>query len=131
MKRLQERLQGTEQALDRLQEVIEISIPSMVERDAGIQRFKVSFQAAWKTAKEYLYRVEGLDVVSPKGVLRSSRELGILSEDETALGLQMTDDRNLTVYAYEEQLAEEIFYKIPQYYQLMREWMRRISGRVC
>ncbi|MBP1969463.1 hypothetical protein J2Z83_001567 [Virgibacillus natechei] len=44
---------------------------------------------------------------SPKGVLRSFRAIGMLSEDETVLGLHMVNERNLTVHTYNEELAVE------------------------
>ena len=80
MERLKERLQIADQALSRLEEALMIEIPSLMERDATIQLFEFSFEALWKVAKEYLYRLEGLDLASPKGVIRSCRELAILND---------------------------------------------------
>ncbi|MBM7600622.1 nucleotidyltransferase substrate binding protein (TIGR01987 family) [Virgibacillus halotolerans] len=128
MERLHERLQSAKRALDTLREIVSIDEPSTIERDAGIQRFEYSFEACWKAAKQYLYDVEGLDIGSPKGVMRAFREVGIFSEDETILGLHMVNDRNLTVHTYNEELAIEIFSKLPHYHQLLSNWMDRLNN---
>ena len=130
MERLYERLKSTEKALSIFYELVIITEPTTVERDAAIQRFEYSFEACWKTAKQYLYDVEGIDIGSPKGVIRSSREVGIFSERETILGLNMVDHRNLTVHTYNEELALEIFASLPQYYQLLRKWVERIRIKI-
>ncbi|WP_145523928.1 HI0074 family nucleotidyltransferase substrate-binding subunit [Virgibacillus sp. SK37] len=123
MERLFERLKSADRALNTFDELVGITEPSAIERDAAIQRFEYSFESCWKAAKHYLYKVEGIDVGSPKGVIRSSREVGLFSEEDTILGLNMVDHRNLTVHTYNEELALEIFANLPQYYQLLRKWM--------
>jgi len=124
--RLKERLQTAEQAILQLEGSLTIENPSQLERDGTIQRFEFAFEALWKAAKEYLYTIEGLDVASPKGVIRSSRELGILDERNATLALLMADDRNLTVHTYNEALAIEIYTRIKQHTVLMRSWQNKI-----
>lgn len=109
--------------------MLKLKPPLTLTGIAGILRFQYSFEACWKAAKQYLYDVEGLDIGSPKGVIRSFREIGIFSEDETILGLEMVNDRNLTVKTYNEDLAIEIFGKLKRYYQLMHEWMDLLSNK--
>ena len=128
MERLYQRLQSAERALDAFYELVEIENPTTIERDAAIQRFEFSFEACWKTAKQFLYDIEGIDIGSPKGVIRSIREVGILSEEETILGLHMVDHRNLTVHTYNEDLANEIFNNLPRYYFLLRNWMDQLKN---
>lgn len=130
MERLSERLQLATKALNTFQEVILITNPSTIERDAAIQRFEFSFEACWKVAKQYLYDIEGLDIASPKGALRAIREVGIFSDEETMLSLRMADDRNLTVHTYNEDLAVEIFERIPSYYQLLHAMIERLYRRI-
>lgn len=69
MERLHERIEVANKALNAFHEIIVIETPFTIERDAGIQRFEFSFEACWKTGKQYLYDVEGLDIGSPKGVI--------------------------------------------------------------
>ena len=130
MERLLERLQLANKALTAFHDVLKIKNPSSIERDAAIQRFEFSFEACWKAEKQFLYDIEGLDIGSPKGVIRSLREVGILSEDEAVQCLKMVNDRNLTVHTYNEELLIEIFRRIPQYYQLLRCLIDRVSSKL-
>ncbi len=130
MERLQQRIKVAIQALGTLEEVLAISAPSKIERDASIQRFEYTFEAIWKAAKQYLLDVEGLDIGSPKGVIRASYSVGLLTEEETGLALEMVDDRNLTVHTYNEALAEMIFSRIHGYAKLMRKWLEGIEQRM-
>ncbi|PLR82978.1 nucleotidyltransferase [Bacillus canaveralius] len=130
MERLLERLQLANKALKAFHEVIQIETPSSIERDAAIQRFEFSFEACWKAGKQFLYDIEGLDIGSPKGVMRSFHEVGTFSEEETILSLKMVDDRNLTVHTYNEELSIEIFGKLPKYYSLMRNWIDQLNSKM-
>ncbi|MBC7074795.1 MAG: nucleotidyltransferase substrate binding protein [Syntrophomonadaceae bacterium] len=129
MDRLRRRIATAGKALDTLRELAVIENPSRVERDAAIQRFEYTVEAAWKAGQHYLREVEGLEIGSPKGVIRRLHETGLLREDETALALEMIDDRNLTVHTYNEPLAEEIFKRIRIYVPLLQEWIRAMKLR--
>ncbi|MDC3412307.1 nucleotidyltransferase substrate binding protein [Aquibacillus sp. 3ASR75-11] len=130
MERIQERLRSAEKALGSLQELVLIDQPNEVERDALIQRFKFTFEACWKAAKQYLYDVEGVDVGSPKGVIRSCREINMFNEEETILGLYMVNDRNLTVHTYNEEVAIKIQSNINSYFSLMSNWIQKMRTRI-
>ncbi len=86
--------------------------PTAIERDAAIQRFEYSFEAIWKTVKRYLDVVEGVEVASPKSVIRASMDNGLLNDRQVRAALLMADDRNLTSHTYNEALADEIFSRI-------------------
>lgn len=129
MARLSERLELAQQALSRLEEALLLTQPTLLERDAGIQRFEFTFEALWKAARCFLVELEGVDAASPKGVVRSCRELGIFNEAETMVALGMVDDRNLTVHTYNEPLAEEIYSRLPQYFSLMTKWLQIMQNR--
>lgn len=120
MERLKQRIAIVKQALSALQEVLTMPYSSIV-RDAAIQRFEFTFEAVWKLAQLYLHLKEGLEFNSPKSVLRGCFQVGLLAdEQQTSLALKMTDDRNLTVHAYNEKLAIQIFNHLPDYFNLMQ-----------
>lgn len=124
MERLKERLGVARRALSSLKELVEIPQPSRVERDAAIQRFEYTSEAVWKAAQRYLLVVEGLNVGSPKGCLRACREVGLLTDEQTALGLEMVDDRNLTVHTYNEAVAEDIYQNlVSRYAEMLAVWL--------
>lgn len=126
MDRLRQRLAVASHALDTLDELAGLE-PGKILRDASIQRFEYSFEAAWKAAQAVLLDRFGVQAGSPKPVIRASFENGILDEPETRLALAMVDHRNLTSHTYNEALADEIFAALPGYRGLMRRWLDRLA----
>lgn len=123
MERSRERLKMAQKALVAFQEVMQIKQPTAIERDAAIQRFEFTFEACWKAAKEVLFEREGVDAGSPKGVIRTCREIGILTDQQTVTALEMVDDRNLTVHTYNEELAEAIYSRLKIYLSILSVWL--------
>jgi hypothetical protein len=81
MGRSSERIEAARKAMLAFQEVMQIEKTTTIERDAAIHRFEFTFEAVWKAAKEVLFEREGIDVGSPKGVIRSCREVGIFTQE--------------------------------------------------
>lgn len=123
MERLRERLAIARRALETLEELSLEKNVSDVVRDAAIQRFEYTFEAIWKAAQMYLREVEGMELGSPKSVIRASLRAGLLSEDQARLALGMADDRNLTAHTYNETLAKAIFSRLSRYAQLIHNWL--------
>jgi len=130
MEKLQKRLESAKKALVSFEKLAMIEKPNDVERDAAIQRFEFSFEASWNAAKQYLYDIEGVDIGSPKGVIRGCREVRLLEDDEAVLPLEMVNDRNLTVHAYNEEVAIKIHSNLNRYYALLQRWIERMVERV-
>ena len=127
MERLRKRVDTAKRALKTLQELLEVENPTIVERDAVIQRFEYTFEALWKTGKLFLREIEGLEIGSPKGVIRGFLQVGMFTEDQTALALTMVDDRNLTSHTYNEGLAEQIYDQVGDYADVMANWLTAIE----
>ncbi len=123
MERLRQRIETAKQALKTLKELLDVKNPTIVERDAAIQRFEYTFEAVWKAGKVFLREIEGLEIGSPKGIIRGFLQVGLFTETQTALGLSMVDDRNLTSHTYNEGLAEQIHTQLGSYVRLMNEWL--------
>jgi nucleotidyltransferase substrate binding protein (TIGR01987 family) len=123
-----ERIAAARKAMRAFHEVMQIEKPSTIERDAAIQRFEFTFEAVWKAAKEVLFEREGIDAGSPKGVLRSCREVGILTEEQTITALEMVDDRNLTIHTYNEKLAVEIYSRLRTYLDIFEHWLEGLES---
>lgn len=126
MARLTERIGTARRALMTLEELANEPEGKIV-RDAAIQRFEYSFEAAWKAAQAVLLERFGVELASPKPVVRASFENGLLSEEEAREALAMVDHRNLTAHTYNEALADEIYAAIPGYRRLLRAWVERLS----
>jgi nucleotidyltransferase substrate binding protein (TIGR01987 family) len=129
LERLKERIAIADKALASFIQIMQIAHPSSIERDAAIQRFEYTFETVWKAAKQMLFDLEGINEGSPKGVIRSCHEIGILDEVETANALHMVNDHNLTVHTYNESLATEIYERFKYYVTLLRIWLERIKVR--
>jgi len=128
MERLLERLATAKRALETLEELMFLTNPSQIEKDASLQRFEYTFEAVWKTAKLFLFEIEGLDEGSPKSVIRACHRIGILSKEETIRALQMADDRNLTVHTYNEPLSLAIYERIKGHAPLLRHWLELMES---
>jgi hypothetical protein len=79
MDRLSRRLETARRALLTLEELADHPAGSII-RDASIQRFEYSFEATWKAAQAVLLERFGVDLGSPKPVVRASFENGLLNE---------------------------------------------------
>jgi len=101
------------------------AIAADIVRDAAIQRFEYTFEATWKAAQAYLIR-EGLDAASPRSAIRSSFQVGALSEAD-AQALEMLGDRNRSVHTYNEGLARTIFSRLETYAELLARWLNALE----
>ena len=80
----------------------------IILRDATIQRFEFTFEAAWKTLQLFLLH-QGLETTGPRQVLKQAFALGLIPTlDEADIWLAMLEDRNLTTHTYREDPAETI-----------------------
>ena len=131
MERLKQKVESAQKALKTLTELLGSRSPTVVERDAAIQRFEYSFEAVWKAGKAFLREIEGFEIGSPKGVIRAFLQVGLFTEDQTALALSMVDDRNLTSHTYNEGLAEQIYDQLSNYAEVMTQWLSNMEKAVA
>jgi nucleotidyltransferase substrate binding protein (TIGR01987 family) len=122
VERLKEKLGVAGRALSRLREVLALKADDVV-RDSAIQRFEFSFETTWKAAQLYLRVVHGTEAASPKSVIREAFRVALLSEEETARLLAVTDDRNLTSHTYNEALAQALYERLPAHAALLAKWL--------
>ena len=78
MDRLNWHLQQAERALSSFKPLAFIESPSMIERDAAIQRFGYTTEACWKAAQAVLLEHSGVEAASPKTVIRAAAQNGLL-----------------------------------------------------
>jgi nucleotidyltransferase substrate binding protein (TIGR01987 family) len=130
VEQLKQRLSSAGRALSTLQELLKSETLTAVERDASIQRFEYTFEAMWKLGKAFLREVEGLEIGSPKGVIRSFFQVGLFTEEQAELALAMVDDRNLTSHTYNESLARLIYAEIDNYAELMSYWLSTMKAGI-
>ena len=91
-------------------------------RDSVIKRFEYSFELCWKTVKIFLNEKFGMDIFSPKESFRELRKNKLISDKQTELLLEMTDDRNKIIHVYDEDFSDELYKKIKEnYFDLMQK----------
>lgn len=94
-------------------------------RDGVIQRFEFCTELVWKTLREYLIDQGYTEINSPKAVMRTAYEDGIIKEE--AAWISLLNDRNSTSHIYDEQTAIDIFKRIKdQYVNLFDEIIERL-----
>ena len=127
MDRLNQRIQVAKRALTTLQELTPIASPTGIERDAAIQRFEYSTEACWKAAQSVLSIQFGLELASPKSVIRSCAQNALLTEADARLAMNLVDDRNLTSHTYNEALAQAIWSRLPTHLAVLLRWMNALN----
>ena len=95
-------LERYEKALARLHELLPLAETSIV-RDALIQRFEFTFEAAWRAAYRWL-RARGADVAEEAFAVLPRAFANKLIADEGAWN-EMRRMRNLTSHTYQEATA--------------------------
>ena len=98
-------------AVARLKEVLQEEKTDIL-RDSAIQRFEFAFDLAWKVLKEILEVEYGVACASPKKCFRDAYKQGIITHDD--LWMDMTDWRNAAVHTYNEELADNLYEKLPR-----------------
>ena len=122
-----------EKAIKRLEEAVNKAMNNKgtedytFYRDSAIQRFEIAFELMWKTVKLFLEK-EGIICRSPRTCIRELFSAGFIQEEEARELLRMIDYRNMTVHTYDEEIAEEIFKKLPLYVDLFRSTFLKLKG---
>jgi nucleotidyltransferase substrate binding protein (TIGR01987 family) len=100
-----------------------------VLRDSLIQRFEFCVELFWKYLKHILEYSgkNNLSIIAPKPVIRAGCNAKLFSEKEASCLLEMIDARNKTSHLYKKEVAENLAQDIPQYHQLMKSIVDRLS----
>ncbi|WP_018291170.1 HI0074 family nucleotidyltransferase substrate-binding subunit [Verrucomicrobium sp. 3C] len=125
--REEKRLADLEKALARWEEAL--SAPSSeMARDSAILRFELAYEVGWKAAAAMARRA-GLEAPGPRAAFEAAFSLGWTSGEE--LWDRILRARNLAVHVYQEELAQELFRQLPEFWKGFAELlagMRRELG---
>ena len=103
-------------ALQRFDESLAFDLSQPLVVDACIQRFEFCIELTWKTLKKCLAS-EGIEANTLRECIQQAYTIHWLN-DETAW-LSMLKDRNLTSHTYKEDLALEIYHRLPTHYSAL------------
>ena len=113
----QEAIDYLNQALDRFDEALAIPLTNPLAIDGTIQRFEFSFELSWKAIKVIAFHF-GVDQRSPRDAIKAAYGLGWI--DDEAIWLEILKDRNLCSHTYKEDIANEVYRKLPAFASAMR-----------
>lgn len=113
-------------ALSRLDESLSFDLSQPLVVDACIQRFEFCIELTWKTLKKCL-AVEGIETNTPRESVQLAYSVRWIN-DETAW-LSMLKDRNLTSHTYKEDLALEIYHRLPNHFEAMHSLYLLLNSR--
>ena len=129
MDRLNWRMQQAARAFANFKQLAFIDSPSLIERDAAIQRFEYTTEAYWKAAQTALLEHFGVEAASPKAVIRAAAQNGLLSEPDARAAMGLIDDRNLTSHTYNEALAITLFARLAGHAGVLERLLEGLQRR--
>lgn len=97
-----------------------------IYRDSTIKRFEYCSDLFWKYLKTYLEEQHGVIAALPKSTYREALAVEIISPEEAALAIDMSNACNNTAHIYREEIAEQIMYQIPRFFKLMDMLLQRL-----
>jgi nucleotidyltransferase substrate binding protein (TIGR01987 family) len=87
--------------------------PAIV-REGFIHRFEMTFDLAWKTAKDYLEELGHGVQPSPRPIIKEAFATGVISDGQAFI--DMLESRNLLSHKYDEKTSLSVFLKIREEY---------------
>ena len=116
------RLKSFQEAIVRLEEALSLPVNPVV-RDSCIKRFELSFELSWAVIQSFL-RDRGLVCRSPRDCFREAFSYGLLIEED--VWVQILQDRNLSVHTYNEELANQLYARLPRYLPALQGLLGRL-----
>jgi nucleotidyltransferase substrate binding protein (TIGR01987 family) len=119
------KLNDLEAALSSFRDALTIEpayFPELVAdtiKSGQIQKFEFTVELLWKTVQVFLFEVDGVDVVTPKSVVKEFVEAGYCDYDTYELLIRAINDRNQLSHIYRQEMAESIRQRLPEYIQVV------------
>ncbi len=105
-------------ALDRFDEALAIPLTNPLAIDGTIQRFEFSFELSWKAIKVIAMHF-GADKRSPRDAIKAAYGFNWIHDED--LWLEIMKARNLCSHTYRENIARDVYQRLPGFARAMRE----------
>jgi len=105
--RWKQRFEKYSEAFAELEKSLLIAHPDFAQQAGIVKLFELSFELAWKVQKDYLDGQGYLEIRTPRTVIQTSVQSGILEENEAYEWLDALESRNALTHTYSEELAKE------------------------
>lgn len=113
-------------AFNKLEEAVQLTVTSDLEKEGMIQRFEYTYELAWNTLKDYLQHQGFEEVNSPRTAITQAFAIDLIADGTR--WLEMLKSRNQTAHTYNRQTAEEIAGAISTvYYPLFQQLIERLT----
>ncbi len=86
------------------------NIANDIIREGLIQRFEYTHELAWNVMKDFLLEVSEIKTFGSKDATRAAFSAELIENGN--VWMQMINSRNKTSHTYNEETADEIYYKI-------------------
>ena len=133
--RLSYKIVQLEDALDNFEQSLAIDTEALDDilvdsvKSGRIQKFEFCLELLWKTIKVYLLEVNGIDVNSPKSVIKEFYNLSFLNLDDYEDLLGAVDDMNRLSHIYGRDQFEEIYQRVILILPLFRRVLNLMNPR--
>lgn len=113
--RWQERFEFYQKAMQSLKIALQrFDRLSDLEQDGAVQRFKFTFELAWKTLQDYFTEGGYLDAKGPRNVIKRAAENDLIHDGYG--WLQMLENRNELNHTYDEEKSRQILDRVVRDY---------------
>ncbi len=125
--RWKQRLNNYNKVIKLLADSLKIENPDIVQKAGIIKFFKISFELACNTMKDFLFEQGYTDIKSPRGAIKQAFEAGLISDGH--IWVKALEDRNLTVHIYDEAIVDEILAGVRnEYFLMLNKFLERIKS---
>lgn len=95
------------------------------------QKFEYTVELCWKSLKDALRQLEGIDEASPKKVVKAWYRAGYLSEDDYRDLQAAIDDRNRLSHVYDADGFNAIIARLPGYAELLQRVLTSLRNALA
>jgi nucleotidyltransferase substrate binding protein (TIGR01987 family) len=106
-------LSDFEKAISNIKIILDKEEQDDISTDAGIKRFELCYELAWKLIKTYLEDL-GIICKNPRSCFKAAFSNDLIDDDK--VWMDMIHDRNLLVHTYTMEQSREIFDHIKDKY---------------
>ena len=98
-------------------------------KEGLIQRFEYTHELAWNVMKDYTIYQGIQDVGGSRDAVREAFRLNLIENGK--VWMDMINSRNKTSYTYNEEVAEEIYFKIvDNYFPLLQDFEDKMKQKL-
>ncbi len=132
--KFERKLGGLEAALSNFRDALTLEptlFPELVAdniKSGQIQKFEFTVELLWKTVQAFLLEVDGVDAITPKSAAKEFVEAGHCEYEVYELFIQAINDRNQLSHIYRQEMAEEIWQRLPEYVCLVEQVVSVMRG---